>query len=82
MKLSAIKKLVDSAGKKDLLLAELAFRNLEKPLLEVDGEDEGEQLTHVLAAQFIQNQMNENGLDYVAALRIFLAKVRTSVALN
>lgn len=82
MKLSAIKKLVDSASIEDLLLAERALRNLQNPSLEVDGEDEGEQLTHVLAARFIQIQMSENGLDYVAALRLFLTKVRTSVSLT
>lgn len=82
MKLSAIKKLVDSAREADLISAERALRNLQIPSLEVDGEHEGEQLTHVLAARFIQNQMVENGLDYVAALRIFLSKVRTSVSLD
>ena len=82
MKLSAIKKLVDSASKADLLLAERTLRNLQTPSIKVDGEDEGVQLTHVLAAQFIQNQMSGNGRDYVAALRIFLTKVRTSVSLT
>lgn len=79
MKIPTIKKLAENETIDDLKLAEEAILNEEQPKIEVEGKDEGEQLTHVLAAIFIKEQM-EKGLSFVDALRAYSARVRTSIS--
>lgn len=80
MKVPVIKKLVDTYEISDLLTAEKAIIE-EVPLqIEVEGEDEGEQLTHVLAAIWIKTEMEKEGWDYKTALRAYTQKVRTSIS--
>ena len=45
----------------------------------IAGEDEGEQLTHVLAAIYIKEHMEEHGSDLKTALREYTLKVRNSI---
>lgn len=80
MKLPVIKKLVESASYEQLLAAEQAICEEQTPEITIDGDDEGEQLTHILAAQFIQNEMKEKGVDYMTALRSYTSRVRTSIS--
>ena len=80
MKIPAIKKLVEQFSMDELKAAEEALYNEESPAIEVGGEDEGEQLTHVLAAQFIQEHMKEEGSDLKTALRAYTVKVRNSIS--
>jgi hypothetical protein len=80
MKLPVIKKLVESTSLEDLLAAEEAMLSENEPGIAVEGDDEGEQLTHVLAAIFILTEMKKNGGDYMAALRSYTSKVRTSIS--
>lgn len=79
MKLPVIKKLVESTSKCDLQAAEEALLNEEVPSFEIEGDDEGEKLTHVLAALFIKEEM-EKGMDYMSALRSYTSRVRTSIS--
>jgi hypothetical protein len=46
----------------------------------IEGDDEGEQLTHVLAAIFIQEYIAENDSDIKTALREYAIKVRKSIS--
>lgn len=79
MKLPAIKKLVETYGEGELKAAEEALYS-EAPLsIEVEGADEGEQLTHVLAALWILEEMGSKKLDYPTALRAYTSKVRSSI---
>jgi hypothetical protein len=79
MKLPAIKKLVENFSFGELQKAEEALYE-EKPLdITVDGDDEGEQLTHVLAALWILEEMRTKGTDYATALRAYTSKVRSSI---
>lgn len=80
MKIPVIKNLVETASMEQLLAAEEALCDERQPEIQVDGDDEGEQLTHVLAAQFIQTEMKEKGVDYMTALRSYTSKVRTSIS--
>jgi hypothetical protein len=80
MKLPVIKKLVETSSLEDLLAAEEAILSESEPSIPVEGDDEGEQLTHVLAAIFIKNEMAHKGLDYTSALRAYTLKVRTSIS--
>jgi len=80
MKLPAIKKLVENASFEQLALAEEAILNEQNPEIEVEGSDEGEMLTHIMAAQFIKNEMAEKNVDYMTAMRSYTSKVRTSIS--
>ncbi|PVY40420.1 DUF6952 family protein [Pontibacter virosus] len=80
MKIPVIKKLVENESLENLTAAEEALME-EQPLgIEVEGDDEGEQLTHVIAAAWILNYMNDNGVDFKTALREYTKKVRVSIS--
>lgn len=80
MKMPVIKRLVETQSLESLVAAEQAILEEQTPAFEVEGEDEGEQLTHVFAAIFILNHMQDNGSDFKTALREYTAKVRVSIS--
>lgn len=80
MKIPAIKKLVETYDLEQIKAAESAFEEGETPEIEVGGDDEGEQFTHVIAAGWILEKMNADGLDFKKALREYTSKVRTSIS--
>tara|TARA_A100000171_G_C2084544_1_gene121393 strand:- start:515 stop:757 length:243 start_codon:yes stop_codon:yes gene_type:complete len=80
MKIPVIKKLVEEIALEDLKAAEEALMEEQKPAIEIQGDDEGEQLTHVFAAIFILEKMEKNGVDFKTALREYTQKVRTSIS--
>ncbi len=80
MKIPSIKKLVDSFSLEQLQAAEAAILEKQKPAIEVEGDDEGEQLTHIMAAQFIRQEMDQKGADYLTALRAYSGRVRNSIS--
>jgi hypothetical protein len=79
MKLPVIKKLVEAYSDAQLEMAENALLEETLPAIEIEGSDEGEKLTHVMAARFILQQM-AGGLDYNTSLRAYTQKVRTSIS--
>lgn len=80
MKIPAIKKLVETQEVHALMAAEAAIIDEQPIEIEVDGEDEGEQLTHILAAIWILNHMQETGEDFKTSLREYTKKVRVSIS--
>ncbi len=80
MKIPVIKKLVETYTPEELASAENAISEGENPAIEVEGDDEGEQLTHVIAASWILEEMKDKGLDFKAALREYTQKVRSSIS--
>ena len=58
MKIPVIKKLVDTYSYEELSAAEAAIAEGETPAISIEGEDEGEQLTHAYAAAWIREKMN------------------------
>jgi hypothetical protein len=79
MKIPVIKKLVETYKLDELMTAENALLD-EQPLpIEVEGDDEGEQLTHIYAAIWILKYMQENSADFKTALREYTKKVRVSI---
>ncbi len=80
MKLPVIKKLVETFTREELLAAEEALMSEASPAIPVEGDDEGEKLTHILAAVFILDEMKARGVDYLTALRTYTSKVRTSIS--
>lgn len=79
MKIPAIKKLVESYAVEELKTAEEAIYNEHKPQIEIEGDDEGEKLTHILAAIEILEQMKQ-GKDFKTALRDYTQRVRKSIS--
>ena len=80
MKLPVIKTLVNNHSIPDLQAAEAALYEEEATPFEVEGDDEGEKLTHVLAAIYIKEQIAENGIEYNAALRMYTQRVRSCIS--
>lgn len=78
MKIPAIKKLVEHADLESLKKAEQALYD-EQPLsMDVEGDDDGEKLTHILAAIYIKERMAQ-GNDFTTALRSYTQRVRNSI---
>jgi len=80
MKLAVIKKLAETQNIEDLRKAEDAILNEEIPTIEIEGEDEGEQLTHVIAAIQILSDMETQSSDLRTALRAYTERVRNSIS--
>lgn len=80
MQIPVIKKLVETYKIEELQAAEAAILEEENPEIEVEGKDEGEQLTHVIAAIYIINDMEKNGSEFRVALRNYTQKVRKSIS--
>jgi len=80
MKISVIKKLAENLSMDELRAAEKALYNDSTPLTPIEGDDEGERLTHVLAAIFVQEYIAENDSDLKTALREYAIKVRKSIS--
>lgn len=80
MKTPAIKKLVESYTLTQLQDAENALIEEQKPAIEVEGDDEGEKLTHVLASIYIKQKMETEGIPFNQGLRDFSQRVRKSIS--
>lgn len=80
MKLPVIKQLVNDHSIEVLNKAENAILEEQKPSIEIEGEDEGEQLTHVMAAIWIKREMEENNVPLAKAIRNYSQKVRISIS--
>ncbi len=79
MQIPAIKKLIEAYSIVELRKAEALLAD-EKPAgIDVEGESEGDQLTHVFAAIWILDKMNSEGVKFKKALREFTSKVRESI---
>lgn len=79
MKVPAIKKLVEKYDQAKLRDAEARLME-DMPLdIEVEGEDEGEMLTHILAAIYIREMIERDKVDFKTALRDYTGRVRESI---
>ena len=79
MKIASIKNLVNQYTLPELQEAEECFYEEKKTLnIEIEGEDEGEKLTHVLAAIEIKEDMAQ-GAQLNEAIRNFSQRVRKSI---
>ncbi|MCC6818260.1 MAG: hypothetical protein IT245_05170 [Bacteroidia bacterium] len=79
MNVQIIKKIVEAYSVEQLKQAESDLLN-EIPLqIEVEGVDEGEQLTHILAAIFCKEEMASTGVNINLAIRAYSQRVRNSI---
>ena len=79
MKITAIKKAVKLFTTAQLQEAEQALYEEQMPLIDIEGDDEGEKLTHVLAALEIKENMAK-GMEFKEALRAYTQRVRNSIS--
>ena len=80
MKLPVIKQLVETYSLEQLTAAEESLLNEQTPEIEIEGQDEGEQLTHAIAAIAILQDMKVNGSDVRTAMRNYTQRVRSSIS--
>jgi hypothetical protein len=79
MNIQIIKHLVESYSMEELRAAEEALLNEQTPKIEVEGVDEGEQLTHTLAAIFCKEEMAIQQININQAVRLYSQRVRNSI---
>jgi hypothetical protein len=79
MKIAAIKKLLEHYALSDLKKAETLLESGEPLQIEVEGDDEGEQFTHVLGAIDILTRVEKEQKEVSVALREFTQRVRNSI---
>lgn len=80
MKIPVIKKLVENYGIEQLEAAEMAILEEMPPTIEIEGKDEGEQLTHAMAALEILREVRQQGISVNEALRGYTQRVRKSIS--
>jgi len=79
MKIPVIKQLVETYELETLKKGEEDLMNGVELDIAVEGSDEGEQLTHILAAIWIKEYMEQHHADYKTSLRAYTEKVRSSI---
>jgi hypothetical protein len=80
MKLPIIRALAEKHSVKELKHAEDAILNEQQPIIVVEGDDEGERLTHVISAIAVKEDMEANGVELRVALRNYADRVRKSIS--
>jgi hypothetical protein len=80
MKLPIIKDLAETKSIPQLKEAEEKLINGEELPFEVKGDDEGEQLTHILGALDILERVENEKIDLKTATRAFFERVRNSIS--
>lgn len=80
MKINTIRKAVELFTIEELQAAEDAILNEQKPVISIEGDDEGEQLTHCMAALWIKQYMDEHQVDVKEGLRAYTGRVRNSIS--
>lgn len=80
MKVPTIKKLVEEYTVAQLQAAEEMLLEELTPAINVEGDDDGEKLTHIMASIYIKTKMEEEAMPFTQALRAFTQRVRNSIS--
>ena len=79
MKTLVVKKLVENYTQEQLVQAEEAVLR-EQPLpIAVEGNDDSERLSYLLAAIFILDKIKQEKMEFKTALRSYTERVRESI---
>lgn len=76
MKVSAIRKLVEKQTILELKQAESDIIQEKSASIEIEGKDDAEKLSNVIAALWILEEMKSKGLDFKEAFSLYNKKVR------
>jgi hypothetical protein len=79
VKAAAVRKAAERYGSAELAAAITALTEEERELLEIDGDDPGERLTHLLLAQRVRARM-DRGEDLKEAFRAEMGQVRETLS--
>ena len=80
MKINVIKKLAENESVENLQKAEEEIYNEQEPTsVQVEGEDLGEKLTHIIGAMWVIDEVKTNDTDIKQAVRAYAQKVRKSI---
>lgn len=80
MKLAVVKHLASNYEVEELEKAESDLTEEKDPQIEIEGEDEGEKLTHAMAAIWVKKAMQEEDIPLAKAVRNYTQKVRSSIS--
>lgn len=81
MNIAAIRSLVESTVTDDeLRAAEEDLLEERPPRFDIVGDDDGERLTHVMAALWVRAHQRESGAEIMSAIRDYTKKVRSSIS--
>jgi hypothetical protein len=80
MQIPVIKKLVETRSVEELEEAENCLLEEKKLPFEIEGNDDGEVLTHIMAATWIIEKIEKDTVPFPKALRAYTEKVRTSIS--
>jgi hypothetical protein len=75
MNVPVVKKLASECSRTQIDEAVLAFEKNRSNLLSVEGNDDGEKMSNLLAAQFVRHRM-DNGMELNLALREYGQRVK------
>ncbi len=79
MNINSIKAIVENYSIEQMQTAENELLE-EQPLsITIEGKDEGEQLTHILAAIFCKHEMQKENININQAIRLYSQRVRGSI---
>ena len=79
MKILVIKALVENYTQEQLIQAEEALLK-EQPLpITVEGSDDSERLSYILAAIFVLEKIKQEKMEFKTALRSYTERVRESI---
>ncbi|MES2618177.1 MAG: hypothetical protein V4613_09870 [Bacteroidota bacterium] len=79
MNVNSIKLLVEHATIEELKKAEADLMEGDALAIAVEGKDEGEQLTHILAAIYCKETMASENIPLMQAIRLYSQRVRGSI---
>ncbi|MAX80186.1 MAG: hypothetical protein CL843_20095 [Crocinitomicaceae bacterium] len=80
MQIPVIRRIVEEYSLEQLQNAEAALLEEQPIEIDVDGNDEGEQLTHIMAAIWIKQEMEKEDIPIGKAVRNYTVKVRNSIS--
>ena len=80
MNIASIKALVEAHTDHELQQAEADILEGKELSIAIPGEDEGEQLTHVLAALWVIQNMKESDDNVMSSIRAYTKRVRKSIS--
>lgn len=80
MDISEIKRIAETYNIESLKEAEQAIYDDQPLTILINGIDEGEKLTHILAAIQIIESMQKQNIDFRTALRNYTQRVRKSIS--
>lgn len=80
MKIPVIRQIVEKYSLEELKRAEEALMNEQAPDIAIEGEDEGEQLTHIIAGIEILSDCECSDIPVAKALRNYSQRVRNSIS--